>query len=94
MYTCLSNQDSTLSLFIETVLLSTSKIYIKKDLFYDFLGGGGVGVGRGYSDVFLHTYMHVGSGHYFFFFFFWGGGGGVKILNFNIFWVFRKMNIS
>ena len=45
-------------------------------------GGGGAGGTLVYSDI-----RRLGS----FFFFFWGGG--VKILNFNIFWVFRKMNI-
>ena len=37
----------------------------------------------GGGGVYFHTYMYVGSGHF----------RGFKILNFNIFGVFRKMNI-
>ena len=49
------------------------------------MGGGG---GGGYSDIFIHTLAPV-----IFYFFYFFGGGGVKILNFNIFWGFQKMNI-
>ena len=44
--------------------------------------GGGGGEGRERSGVLGYFHTYVGSGHFF----------GFKILNFNIFGVFRKMN--